>query len=139
METNVSYVLRLGLYLVNTFMVINILYYYHLLFNINNLSQPIIVRSEQLRKKQHVINYLLFYKLVITTPYVILNLINSVVLDTIVSFPMGWILSFAIPELIRVNQSELQIWSLQISSLERISARNCVLIFLEHHQSTQHR
>ncbi len=44
----------------------------------------------------------------------------------------------AIPSLILVNQSELQIWSLQISSLERISARNCVLTFLEHHQSTQH-
>ncbi len=37
-----------------------------------------------------------------------------------------------------VNQSELQIWSLQISSLERIPAHECVLTFLEHHQSTQH-
>ncbi len=37
-----------------------------------------------------------------------------------------------------VNQSELQIWSLQISSLERISARKWVLIFLEHYQSTEH-
>jgi len=37
-----------------------------------------------------------------------------------------------------VNPSELQIWSLQISSLERIPAHKCVLSFLEHHQSTQH-
>jgi hypothetical protein len=37
-----------------------------------------------------------------------------------------------------VNQSELQIWSLQISNLERIPAHNCVLTFLEYHQSTQH-
>jgi hypothetical protein len=36
------------------------------------------------------------------------------------------------------NQSELQIWSLQISNLERILAHNCMLTFLEHRQSTQH-
>jgi len=41
-------------------------------------------------------------------------------------------------DIIAVNQSELQIWSLQISSLERIPAHKCVLTFLEHHQSTQH-
>jgi hypothetical protein len=37
-----------------------------------------------------------------------------------------------------VKQSELQIWSLQISNLERIPAHNCVLTFLEYHQSIQH-
>jgi hypothetical protein len=37
-----------------------------------------------------------------------------------------------------VGQSELQIWSLEISNLERIPACNCVLTFLEHHQSTRH-
>ncbi len=37
-----------------------------------------------------------------------------------------------------VNQGELQIWSLRISNWERIPAHNCVLTFLEHHQSTQH-
>jgi hypothetical protein len=37
-----------------------------------------------------------------------------------------------------VNESELQIWSLQISNLERIPARNCMLIFLEYHQLTQY-
>jgi hypothetical protein len=41
-------------------------------------------------------------------------------------------------KVVRINQSELQIWSLQISNLERISVRNCVLTFLEHYQSTQH-
>jgi hypothetical protein len=37
-----------------------------------------------------------------------------------------------------VKKSELQIWSLQISNFERIPARNCMLTFLEHHQSNQH-
>jgi hypothetical protein len=37
-----------------------------------------------------------------------------------------------------VKESELQIWSLRISGVQRISARNCVLAFLKHDQSTQY-
>ncbi len=40
--------------------------------------------------------------------------------------------------LLMVKKSELEIWSLQIRSFQRIPARNCVLVLLEHHQSTQH-
>ncbi len=35
-------------------------------------------------------------------------------------------------------QSESEILSLQIYSLERIPARNCLLAFLKYHQLTQH-
>jgi hypothetical protein len=37
-----------------------------------------------------------------------------------------------------VNQSELQICSLQISNFKRIPARKCMLTFLEHRQSIHH-
>jgi len=37
-----------------------------------------------------------------------------------------------------VKESELQIWSLQISSFQQIPAREGVLALLEYYQSTQH-
>jgi hypothetical protein len=37
-----------------------------------------------------------------------------------------------------VQESELQIWSLRISSFQQIPAHNCVLVFLEHHQTIQY-
>jgi len=37
-----------------------------------------------------------------------------------------------------VKKSELQIWSLPISRVQRIPAGNCVLAFLKHDQSTQY-
>ncbi len=37
-----------------------------------------------------------------------------------------------------VKQSELQIWSLRISDVQRISACNCVLAFPKHDRSTQY-
>jgi hypothetical protein len=37
-----------------------------------------------------------------------------------------------------VKSSELEIWSLQIPSFERIQACNYMLVLLEHHQSIQH-
>jgi hypothetical protein len=39
----------------------------------------------------------------------------------------------------KINESkELRIWSLRISGVQRIPARNCVLAFLKHDQSTQY-
>ncbi len=38
----------------------------------------------------------------------------------------------------KVKESELQIWSLRISGVKRIPARNCVLDFLKHDQSAQY-
>ncbi len=37
-----------------------------------------------------------------------------------------------------VKKSELQIWSLRIAGVRGISARNCLLPFLKHDQSTQY-
>jgi hypothetical protein len=37
-----------------------------------------------------------------------------------------------------IKKGELQIWSLRISGVQRIPARNCVLAFLKHDQSTQY-
>ncbi len=39
-------------------------------------------------------------------------------------------------ELLRVKQSELEISSLKIHSLQQISTRDCLLAIFEHHQST---
>jgi hypothetical protein len=38
----------------------------------------------------------------------------------------------------KVKKGGLQIWSLQISCFQRMPGRNNVLVFLEHHQLTQH-
>ena len=48
------------------------------------------------------------------------------------------VLIFFLIALFLVKKSELQIWSLRISDVQRIPARNCVLAFLKHDQSTQY-
>ncbi len=38
----------------------------------------------------------------------------------------------------QVKKDELRIWSLKIFCFQIMLARNCVLVFLEHHRLTQH-